>query len=123
MIRNFFLVGLGGAVGSMMRYALYLLITVKHFPLGTFMVNVTGSFIIGIVLACGVKNESFLNSWQIFLAAGICGGFTTFSSFSAENVALLQNEKYGIALLYITLSIVLGIAATWLGFKLITQNS
>lgn len=123
MIKNFLLVGLGGALGSMLRYAAYLLITVKHFPFGTFLVNIIGSFIIGIVLALSLKDESFLNNWKVFLATGICGGFTTFSSFSAENVALLQNGKFGIALLYITLSIVLGIAAAWLGFKLITQNS
>jgi CrcB protein len=122
MIKNFLLVGLGGALGSMLRYAVYLSISVKNFPWGTFAVNLTGSFIIGIVLALSLKDESFLNNWKVFLATGICGGFTTFSSFSAENVALFQNGKFGIALLYITLSIVLGIAAAWLGFKLITQN-
>jgi CrcB protein len=122
MIKNFLLVGLGGALGSMLRYAVYLSVTVKNFPLGTFAVNIAGSFIIGIVLALSLKDESFLNNWKVFLATGICGGFTTFSSFSAENVALFQNGKFGIALLYITLSIVLGIAAAWLGFKLITQN-
>ncbi|MEY2917270.1 MAG: hypothetical protein RIS73_984, partial [Bacteroidota bacterium] len=58
-----------------------------------------------------------------FLATGICGGFTTFSAFSAENVVLLQNGKYFIALIYIALSIILGIAAAWLGFKFITHNS
>ena len=122
MIKNFILVGLGGGLGSMLRYAVSISVTVKNFPLGTFAVNIVGSFIIGIVLALSVKDESFLNNWKVFLATGICGGFTTFSSFSAENVTLFQNGKMGIALLYITLSIVLGIAATWLGFKLITQN-
>lgn len=123
MIKNFILVGLGGGLGSMLRYAVSIAVTVKNFPLGTFAVNIVGSFIIGIVLALSVKDESFLNNWKVFLATGICGGFTTFSSFSAENVSLFQNGKMGIALLYITLSIVLGIAATWLGFKLITQNT
>lgn len=122
MIKNFLLVGIGGALGSMLRYAVYLAVTVKNFPLGTFAVNIAGSFIIGIVLALSLRDESFLNNWKVFLATGICGGFTTFSSFSAENVTLLQHGKFGIALLYITLSIVLGIAAAWLGFKLITQN-
>lgn len=122
MIKNFLLVGLGGALGSMLRYAVSLSVTVKNFPLGTFAVNIVGSFIIGIILALSIKDESFLNNWKVFLATGICGGFTTFSSFSAENLTLLQNGKFGIALLYITLSIVLGIAAAWLGFKLITQN-
>jgi fluoride exporter len=123
MFKNFLLVGLGGALGSMLRYAAYLFITTKHFPAATLLVNILGSFIIGLVLALSVKDETFVNSWKLFLATGICGGFTTFSAFSAENVALLQNGKYFMALLYIALSIVLGIGAAWLGFKLVTYNS
>ena len=122
MFKNFLLVGLGGALGSMIRYATYLLITVKNFPLATLGINIIGSFIIGLVLALGLKDESFLNNWKLFLATGICGGFTTFSAFSAENVVLLQNEKYLPALLYIVLSIVLGIAAAWLGFNIVSNS-
>jgi fluoride exporter len=116
MFKNFLLVGLGGAIGSMLRYAFYLAITVKQFPLATFAVNIIGSFIIGAVLALSLKDDLFLNNWKLFLATGICGGFTTFSAFSLENIILLQNEKYFIALVYIICSIVLGIAAAWLGF-------
>ena len=116
MFKNFLLVGLGGALGSMLRYAFYLAITVKQFPLSTFAVNIIGSFIIGAVLALSLKDDLFLNNWKLFLATGICGGFTTFSAFSLENITLLQNEKYFIALVYIVSSIVLGIAAAWLGF-------
>lgn len=123
MFKNFLLVGLGGAIGSMLRYAISLLITVKHFPYSTFIVNIAGSFIIGAVLALSLKNELFSNNWKIFLATGICGGFTTFSAFAAENMALLQTGKYGIAFMYITASLLLGIAAVVLGFKLITPNS
>lgn len=116
MFKNFLLVGLGGALGSMLRYAFYLAITVKQFPLATFAVNIIGSFIIGAVLGLSLKDDLFLNNWKLFLATGICGGFTTFSAFSLENITLLQNEKYFIALVYIVSSIVLGIAAAWLGF-------
>jgi fluoride exporter len=123
MFKNFLLVGLGGAIGSMLRYAISLLVTVKQFPYGTFIVNIAGSFIIGAVLALSLKNELFSNNWKIFLATGICGGFTTFSAFAAENMALLQSGKYGIALMYILASLLLGIAAVVLGFKLITPNS
>ncbi len=122
MFKNFLLVGLGGALGSMMRYAAYLLITAKNFPLATLGINIIGSFVIGLVLAFSVKDESFLNNWKLFLATGICGGFTTFSAFSAENVVLLQSEKYLPALLYIVLSIVLGIAAAWFGFSMVTNS-
>jgi fluoride exporter len=123
MFKNFLLVGLGGAIGSMLRYAISLLVTVKQFPYGTFIVNIAGSFIIGAVLALSLKNELFSNNWKLFLATGICGGFTTFSAFAAENMALLQSGKYGIALMYILASLLLGIAAVVLGFKLITPNS
>jgi CrcB protein len=123
MIKNFLLAGLGGGIGSMLRYAAYLLLSDKNFPFATFTVNIIGSFIIGLVLALSIKDENFLNSWKLFLATGVCGGFTTFSALSAENVVLLQNGKYFIALGYIAASVALGIAAAWLGFKLITQNS
>lgn len=117
MFKNFLLVGLGGAIGSMLRYAAYLLVTLKYFPYGTFIVNIAGSFIIGLVLALSLKDEAFLNNWKVFLATGICGGFTTFSAFAAENVALLQNGKYGMALIYISCSVIVGIAAAALGYK------
>ena len=122
MFKNFLLVGLGGAIGSMVRYAAYVFVGAKTFPFATLTVNIIGSFIIGLVLAVSLKDESFLNNWKLFLATGICGGFTTFSAFSAENVVLLQNEKYGLALVYILLSIIAGIVAAWLGFNLAATN-
>ena len=122
MFKNFLLIGLGGAIGSMLRYAVSVLVTVKDFPFATFIVNIVGSFIIGIILAVSIKDEAFLNNWKLFLATGICGGFTTFSAFAAENIILLQGEKYFIAILYISLSIILGIGASWLGFNLIAAN-
>ena len=122
MFKNFLLVGLGGAIGSMVRYAAYLFVGTKTFPFATLTVNIIGSFIIGLVLAFSLKDESFLNNWKLFLATGICGGFTTFSAFSAENVVLLQNEKYALALVYILLSIITGIAAAWFGFSVVTNN-
>lgn len=121
LLKNFLLVGLGGAAGSMLRYAVYVLFPVKDFPLATLLVNIIGSFIIGAVIAYSISSEFFLNNWKLFLATGICGGFTTFSAFSAENILLLQNGKYGIAMLYIILSVVTGIAAAWLGFKLMSN--
>jgi CrcB protein len=69
-----------------------------------------------------MKDEASLNSWKLFIATGICGGFTTFSAFSLENMGLLQNGKIGLAFIYIILSIVLGIAATFLGYQLTVRN-
>ncbi len=119
MLKNFILVGLGGAAGSVLRYAVSLLIMNRVFPLATLLVNIAGSFLIGLILASGIKNENFAGNWKLFLATGVCGGFTTFSAFSAENLQLLQSGKTTLSLVYITISIVTGIFAAWLGFKLI----
>ena len=123
MFKNFLIVGLGGALGSMLRYATSLLISIKSFPFATLSINIVGSFIIGLVLAFSIKDESFANNWKLFLATGICGGFTTFSAFTLENMQLLQSGKTGMAFLYIALSIVLGIAATFAGYQLLIKNS
>lgn len=122
MLKNLLLVGLGGSIGSMARYAASLLIRSKSFPFATLSVNVIGSFIIGLVFALSIKEAALSNNWKLFLATGICGGFTTFSAFSVENMELLQNGKNGMALTYIMLSIVLGILATFLGYQLILKN-
>ncbi len=66
MLKNFLLVGLGGAIGSMLRYAAYLLVVYKEFPAATFIVNIIGSFVIGLVLALSIKDEAFLNNWKLF---------------------------------------------------------
>jgi len=119
MLKNLLLVGLGGGLGSMLRYGSNLLINTKLFPYTTLTVNILGSFIIGIVFGMSIKEEGLSNNWKLFLATGICGGFTTFSAFSLENMGLMQSGKLGIALTYIGLSIVLGITATFLGYYLI----
>ena len=119
MLRNILFVGLGGAIGSMLRYGISLLMITKYFPYATLAVNIIGSFLIGLIFALSIKEESFFYNWRIFLATGICGGFTTFSAFSLENLGLLQNGKYGMALIYITISIIGGILATWMGYKLV----
>lgn len=122
MLKNLLLVGLGGGIGSMLRYAAALVINTKYFPYPTLAVNITGSFLIGIIFAISIRDIVFLNNWKLFLATGICGGFTTFSAFSLENMGLLQSGKTGLAFMYIGLSIVLGIAATFLGYQLIIKN-
>src|SRR5690349_11304742 len=99
MIKQALLVGLGGGIGSMARYLTSLVISVHAFPLATFIVNITGSFIIGCVMGLA-KNGDVNVNWTLFLATGICGGFTTFSALSAENLSMLQNGRYALPLLY-----------------------
>lgn len=123
MLRNILLVGLGGGIGSMLRYVCWLLFNSKIFPYATLVVNIAGSFIIGVIIALSLKNEAFSDNWKLFITTGICGGFTTFSAFSMENMLLLQNGKYTLAFAYILLSVILGIVAAWLGFKLMTLNA
>src|SRR5687768_13096250 len=114
-------VGLGGALGSIARF-----ITVKSideriassFPLGTFTVNITGSFILGLLFALTMKRPELSENWRLFMGTGVCGGFTTFSAFALENFNLFPH-KSGMAVVYITASLVLGILAVaggyWLG--------
>jgi fluoride exporter len=123
MLKNLLLVGLGGSIGSMARYAASLLIKPKLFPYATLSVNIIGSFIIGLVFAMSIKQDCLSNNWKLFLATGICGGFTTFSAFSLENMGLLQSGRIGIAVTYILLSIVLGILATFLGYQLVSGDA
>jgi CrcB protein len=118
MFKNFLLVGIGGAIGSVLRYLFSQMIKSGPFPLATFTVNIIGSFLIGIFIALSIKQSEFNSSWKIFLATGICGGFTTFSSFSIENLQLIQQGKWMTSLLYIAGSILLGVIATAIGYKI-----
>jgi CrcB protein len=114
---SFLLVGAGGAIGSMLRYAASLIITNKLFPYATLLVNILGSLLIGIFLGLLLKNSISNYSWK-FWATGICGGFTTFSALSLEGIELLQQQRYFIFLLYFLLSIILGLAAAYAGYNL-----
>ncbi len=114
MIRELFAVGLGGAAGSIVRYMLSAWLLAGHtilgFPTGTFLVNVAGSLLIGILLEATTSTTA---GW--LLIAGFCGGFTTFSTFSADAVRLLRAGDYGPATAYIALSAVVCIAFAGLG--------
>ena len=112
-IINFLIVGLGGAAGSMLRYGITLLSAALNLSgnLATFSVNVIGSFLIGLFTGC-CKDGTLM----LLLTVGLCGGFTTFSTFSLQSVRLLQAGKFGEAALYIGASLAVCIAAAWLGY-------
>lgn len=118
MLKSFLLVGLGGMIGSMLRYLFALLIKPQSFPYATLSVNIIGSLLIGVIMGVVLKNESLNQNWKLFLATGLCGGFTTFSAFSLECVQFLEQQRYTAMFGYIGLSIVLGLAATFAGIQL-----
>ena len=121
MIRELLAVGLGGAAGSVVRYILSAWLLAGHtmlgFPTGTFAVNAAGSLLIGILLEA---ISSATAGW--LLIVGFCGGFTTFSTFSADAVRLLRAGDYGPAAAYITLSvgicIVFAALGIWIGAQI-----
>ena len=121
MIKNILLVGLGGATGSILRFLCQKWIasfTSLSFPLGTFLVNITGCFLIGLFFSYGTKHEYFNYNMQLLLMTGLCGGFTTFSAFTLESMGLIKEDKTGLFLLYIGGSVILGLLATWFGIKI-----
>lgn len=117
MIKNVMLAGLGGAIGTMMRFAVYIIVKTPNFPLATLLINIAGSLVIGLVFGFAIRDINFDSNWKVFLATGICGGFTTFSAFSLENVQMLQEGKYFSSALYMITSILVGIVATWAGYR------
>lgn len=82
--------------------------------MGTFVVNIIGCFLIGVLTSYFLKVDNYL---KFLLITGFCGGFTTFSTFSAENYSLWQNGNYPILLLYVLLSIIVGLIAVYLGLQ------
>ncbi|MEO6537575.1 MAG: fluoride efflux transporter CrcB [Ferruginibacter sp.] len=121
MFKNFILVGIGGGLGAMLRYMVYLMFKDNSFPYATLLINIAGSLVIGMVVGYSLKEISFSQPLKLFIAVGICGGFTTFSAFSLENIQLLQSGKYTGVFLYVTISVLAGIAAAWLGIKLLNS--
>jgi len=118
-MKQLLLVGLGGCIGSIGRYLIAGLNLSWHFlsiPMGTLTVNVVGSFIIGFLVGISAKTELISGDLRLFLMVGFCGGFTTFSSFTSENLMLIQNGQLLTVLLYTGASIFLGFMAVYLGY-------
>lgn len=121
MVQNILLVGIGGGIGSILRYLVSMTISrywPDGFPLGTFLVNISGCLLMGLVLGFLAKMQGAGPEWKLLLATGFCGGYTTFSAFAAENLTLIQSGQWTLAALYITGSIVLGVLAVLTGLYL-----
>jgi fluoride exporter len=119
---NILLVGLGGSIGSILRYLTQRWVNESYqhnFPLATFLVNVFGCLLIGILYAIGEKGNILSPQTRLLLVTGFCGGFTTFSTFAFENMNLLRVGDNFYFSLYAVGSVVLGIAAVYIGSLLI----
>ncbi len=114
-------IALGGALGSLARYYLseaIALVAGNAFPWGTLLVNVSGSFVIGVVAGGGGEHGRWIESAvaRQFLMVGVCGGYTTFSAFSLQAVGLIEGGQIGRAGAYVLASVALCLVATWAGY-------
>ena len=112
-------VALGGAIGSASRFAITYAVQSRAgstFPWGTLLVNVTGSFLIGLIMRHAIDTQALSHEGRLFLAVGFCGGYTTFSAFSYETIRLLEDGNHRRAALYVVTSVALSLAATAAGF-------
>jgi CrcB protein len=117
-------VALGSAIGGVSRYLLGGLVQRlldTTFPAGTLLVNVTGSFLLGAIIRYALETPSLTPEVRGFLTIGFCGGYTTFSTFSYETMALLEDGEWARAGVYITASVILSLIATFLGLALARQ--
>ena len=124
MGRSVLFVAIGGAVGSACRFlAVHLIagLLPLTFPVGTLVINVAGSLIMGSAVGIAGRYLWIHHDWRLFLTAGFCGGFTTFSAFAFENVELLLDKNYSTFAAYSATSFVLCIAAAYAGL-LITRG-
>ncbi len=121
MFKNILLVGLGGFLGSVARYMVSRLnqhIEWMAIPIGTLTVNVAGSLLLGFLIGLSERSTLISAELRLFLMIGLCGGFTTFSSFAGENLSLLRSAQVFSLLLYTGLSLFLGFLAVYLGYSL-----
>lgn len=118
---KFLFVFIGGGIGSMLRYWAQGLVYSRMgsgFPYGTVLVNIIGCFLIGLLMVALEERFLATPALRVFLTVGILGGFTTFSSFSFETLALFRDGESALALANVGLSMVVCLCATWTGMKL-----
>lgn len=118
-MKEILLIGLGGFAGSVARYyvsKINLLVDFYSIPLGTLLVNVSGSLLLGFLTGIAEKSSLMTPELRWFLMIGLCGGFTTFSTFAGENLMLMRNGQVLTLGLYTGISVFLGFLAVYLGY-------
>ena len=122
MIKSLCMVGLGSFVGGTLRYLIstWMKNTCSQgFPWPTLMVNLMGCFLIGLLFALFARYSSTSHPWCLLLTTGLCGGFTTLSTFANESLQMLQNGHWGGFLTYVSISVIAGIGLTALGYWIV----
>lgn len=114
----FVLIGVGGALGSAARAGVARLLPPGLLPWGTVAANVSGSLLIGLLMARFVTDPAGSARAQAFWVIGFCGGYTTFSSFSWQTIEQLQRGAWGTAFFHVVVSVTLCLGATWIGWRL-----
>ncbi len=112
------MVGIGGALGSILRFWLGSYVGGRfgsRFPYGTFVINVTGSFLIGVILTILAEKSNLSPNWRYLIPIGFIGGYTTFSTFEYETLRLFQDGQVLSAVLNVALSVIVGFVGVWIG--------
>jgi fluoride exporter len=121
---NFLIVFIGGGLGSCLRYAVNVIcprLFGTAFPYHTFVINITGSTVMGLIAGYLAFKGDAAQSWRLFLMTGILGGYTTFSAFSLDAGVLYERGELGLAALYVLGSVVLSIAGLFAGLAVVRQ--
>jgi CrcB protein len=119
------MVAVGGGAGALLRYVFGLAIATRsggRFPLATFVINVSGSFLIGVLMTLLTERYHPHPNWRLFLVVGVLGGYTTFSTFEYETFRAVQEGARWIGLLYVLSSVILGYAGVWIGAAIVGRR-
>jgi fluoride exporter len=119
-MKTILFIGFGGFAGSVARYyvsKLNQLPFLHYLPFGTFAVNILGSFILGLLTGIADRGNILTHAWRLFLMVGFCGGFTTFSTFTNENLTMMRNGQIENLIVYTAVSVFTGFLSVYLGFQ------
>ncbi len=116
-MKTVFFVGLGGFLGTIVRYGINVVLKSPNFPVSTFLANLLGCIIIGLIVGLAQK-IAIADNVKLFLTTGFCGGFTTFSAFALENQKMITSGQISQALLYMLSSVILGLICVYAGIMI-----